>query len=196
MLDHVPTYLLFVHHDGLAMMAISGVLFAVLPLVRSYQDQLGPYAKPFGLVIVAVAFLLMVVGIVHETSIACGRHRALSVREFKTSKVGRAISFILTAGAILIYGLLVAIASQFIHLLPGGEIFHDVLLHILFLPAYMCALLISLVLLIYALSSIYSIFRSASPLPCCPKCGNKLKSDKAKQCLSCGYDWHQQDSPA
>ena len=28
-------------------------------------------------------------------------------------------------------------------------------------------------------------------LPSCPKCGKKLKTPNAKQCFSCGADWHE-----
>ena len=27
--------------------------------------------------------------------------------------------------------------------------------------------------------------------PLCPECGNPLRTEKAKQCIHCGADWHQ-----
>jgi hypothetical protein len=32
--------------------------------------------------------------------------------------------------------------------------------------------------------------KRASPKPLCPRCGHPLASDLARQCLSCGMDWH------
>ncbi|MBI1248474.1 hypothetical protein GC197_11630 [bacterium] len=114
MLDQVPTYFLFVHHDGPVIVAIYGTLIAfVLPLAKYCHDKLGPFGKLLAVAIVALVFLPLVVFIING--------------------------------------------------------------------------------IFYSASCLYGYVQKrfqAFLLPRCSQCGNKLKSDKAKQCLSCGYDWH------
>lgn len=103
--------------------------------------------------------------------------------------LGRQIEFLLL---IIIYGVVLGLGIPIIKYwdqwLPGGKLAALIFASILLIPGFA-------VLVVLALGVFCLVWEMVDNLrfffvPRCHKCGEKLVSRKAKQCLYCGADWH------